>query len=376
MLPSAFVWLDALPLTASGKLDRQALPAPGAAPASKTHAPPRDRVELQLSRIWQSILGLEEINIQDNFFELGGHSLLAVQLVTRVSKMFGRALPLASLFQEPTIEQMAKALRRQRDGSTPHLSLVPIQPQGSRPPLFLAHPAGGQALCYHDLARRLGPDQPVYAFQAPGLDGFEPPFTRIEALAERYCRELRDIQPAGPYQIAGWSFGGNLAYEMACQLEAYGNEVAFLGVIDASADMPVDAAGDDYGHQVMLAFAEMHGLALDEVWHSLTPDRQLEFLIDRAKELHLVPPDFGQEQAQWQFEVLLAHNQAMRAFVPRRFNGAVTLFKAEDWRSSNETGGWSTTARVEIVPIIGTHLTLIYEPHVKYLTEQMISRLA
>jgi thioesterase domain-containing protein len=231
-------------------------------------------------------------------------------------------------------------------------------------------------LCYDDLARRLGFNQPVYAFQAPGLDGLEPPLARIEALARRYCRELRSVQPAGPYRIAGWSFGGNLAYEMACQLEEQGDEVAFLGVIDASADMPVDLAGDDYGQQVMLAFAEMHGLALDERWHALAPDRQLEFLIDRAKELHLVPPDFGQEHARWQFEVLLAHNEAMRAFVPRRFKGKVTLFKGEDWRSSSETGGWSATARVETVPILGTHLHLVHEPHVRYLAEQMASRLA
>jgi thioesterase domain-containing protein len=230
-------------------------------------------------------------------------------------------------------------------------------------------------LCYYDLARRLGSDQPVYAFQAPGLDGQEPPVTRIEALAARYCQELRALRPSGPYRIAGWSFGGPLAYEMACQLEAQGEEVAFLGVIDASANMPIDVASDGYSHQLMLAFAEMNGLVLDEHWHSLAPDRQLGVLIAKAKELNLVPPDFGEEQAQWQFRVLLAHNEAMRTFVPRRFNGRVTLFKGEDWPSTDETGGWSAVAHVETVSVLGTHLNMVYEPHVGYLAEQINARL-
>ena len=235
MLPAFFETLPELPLSATGKVDRRALPAPelktdsGAAPQLQ----PRDDIERQLQQLWETILNVRPIGIRDKFFALGGHSLLAVRLVAQVEKTFGKKLRVAAVFQNPTIEQMAVLLR---DGQNPRpaTSIVEIQPLGSRPPLLFVHGAGGGMFWgYGNLARHLGADQPVFAFKSRGLDGLEE-FGTIEAMAEAYLADLRQFQPRGPYYLGGYCFGGVVAYEMACRLQAQGETVALLALINAN----------------------------------------------------------------------------------------------------------------------------------------------
>jgi amino acid adenylation domain-containing protein len=230
MVPSAFMVLSAMPLTPNGKIDRRGLPVPEAEVSGETTAA-TDALESQLVKIWEDVLGKKRIGIRDDFFELGGHSLLAAKLMYRTGQMLGKDLPLAMLVQSPTIEQLAAALRQ--DGWSHHWSsLVPIQPRGSEPPFFCIHGVGGNAIGFHELGCRIGPDYPFYGLQSQGLDGKHPCHTSIEEMAAHYITEIRSVQPDGPYLMGGFSFGGLVAYEMAQQLRAGSQEVGLLVLFD------------------------------------------------------------------------------------------------------------------------------------------------
>ena len=243
MVPSAWVLLEHLPLTINGKLDRAALPAPDGRHSSTVtpDRPPRDALELDLTNLWEDLLEQHPIGMSANFFELGGHSLLAARLCASIEQAFGTKLPLATFFQAATIEQQAELLRREsKDEVWP--SLVPIRAGRGKPPLFCVHGVGGNILTYRDLARYLPSDQPVYCLQACGLDGKAPIHRRIEDMAGHYVAQTRQVQPHGPYAIAGMSFGGVVAFEMARQLEEQGQRVALTRVVRLAGAQAADLA--------------------------------------------------------------------------------------------------------------------------------------
>jgi phthiocerol/phenolphthiocerol synthesis type-I polyketide synthase E len=202
------------------------------APVSTTHATPAtDDIEVQLTQIWQELLGIDNITPDQNYFDLGGDSSLAVHLFVQIEKVFNVKLPIFTLFEAPTIEELAQVLRRDvaPAGWSP---IVAIQPNGTRPPFFCMHGAGGNVLIYRELSELLGPDQPFYGLQSQGLDGSVPPLTTIEEMATLYVKEIRRIRPKGPYLIGGYCMGGTIAYEVAQQLRAQGQEVALLALFD------------------------------------------------------------------------------------------------------------------------------------------------
>jgi thioesterase domain-containing protein len=234
MIPSIFVPLDKIPLTANGKIDRRALPSPGEhLSARPAPAPPRDTLEQMLSRLWCKVLKLPSVGIHDNFFELGGHSILAVRVLIEVEKASGTRLPLATLLQAPTIAGLADVLRRQ-NWQPSWTSLVPIRSGGSGIPLFLMHSHGGNVLEYYPLANVLDEEFPIYALQARGLDGKIAAGQSMQQMAARYIEEMRALQPEGPYFLGGFCFGGLLALEAAQQLTAAGEEVALVVMIQTT----------------------------------------------------------------------------------------------------------------------------------------------
>ncbi len=246
MLPSAFVLLETMPLTPNGKVNRRALPAPDLSRQQPegTFVAPRNEVERQLTEIWQQLLGVKPIGIQDNFFELGGHSLLAVKLFWQIEKTFNQNLPLATLFQSSTVEALAKIICEEENLATNQTSvknkstatwssLVEIQPNGSKPPFFCVHGLGGEVLCFRELAKNLGFEQPFYGLQPQGLDGKHPFHTSVEDMAAHYIQEIKIVQPQGPYFLGGYSFGGAVAFEMARQLREKGEEIGILIIIDS-----------------------------------------------------------------------------------------------------------------------------------------------
>jgi len=231
MVPAAIVTVVELPLTPNGKVDRKALPDPEPEAEGEAIAP-RNLVEARLVEIWERVLGVAPIGIRHNFFDLGTDSLTAARLFVEVEKAFGCRLPLTPVFEAPTIEQLAELVRTGIHSSATS-SLVPIQPQGTRPPLFCVHGGAGTILFYHELSRRLGPDQPFYGLQSRGIYGRNSPLRTVEEMAEHYLGELEQIRPCGPYHLVGYCFGGIVAYEMAQRLRERGEEVALLALINA-----------------------------------------------------------------------------------------------------------------------------------------------
>lgn len=248
MVPARFIFLDALPLTLSGKIDRRALPEPdNAGPGvSASHAAPRTPTELMLAGIWKKVLGVRQIGVHDNFFEFGGHSLLAAQVVSEIRRQTGKTLPLAALYQMPTIDQIAHALSK--ESTAPAVSSVLTQKTGSRRPLFWV----GVNIY---LPRYLGPDQPLYGIISQGQFGRPVIHDSVEEVAAHLIKEIRRVQPSGPYLLGGHCFPGMVALEMAQQLSGQGEDIALLCLVDppgrampgagacSSSSPPADAYG-------------------------------------------------------------------------------------------------------------------------------------
>ncbi len=250
MVPASFVWVDSLPRHVDGSVDVARLPEPPSAWHPVESADPMTaleevvvrpvdgatRVEQNLIAIWQEVLGVRRIALSDDFFDLGGHSLLALELLAAVERTFGARLRLADIFEAPTVAQMARLLESQGRGAKLG-SLVPLTTSGERTPIFAVTAGDGNVVGFGPLARRLGPDQPFFALQPHGLDSPDPPHRSIEAMARHYVREIRRVQPSGPYVLVGRCFGSLVAYEMSRRLEAAGESVALLASIDSGGPM-------------------------------------------------------------------------------------------------------------------------------------------
>ena len=235
MVPAAFVVLNALPLTPNGKIDRKALPLPSRENSAfeLDLVPARDELERKLVAIWESVLKIRPIGIRDNIFDLGVDSVLAAELFARIEKTLGSKLPPGPLFQAPTVESLAALLRRGDTGQRKWTSLVSIQPLGSRSPLFCVHGGAGTVLLFNSLAQHLAPERPVFGLQARGLYGRDLPHKDVQQMAAHYVKEMRSVQPHGPYLVGGWCFGGMIAYEMAQQLQCLGEKIDLLVMFNA-----------------------------------------------------------------------------------------------------------------------------------------------
>jgi amino acid adenylation domain-containing protein len=384
MVPSAFIMMEALPLTPSGKVDRRALPGPDATLAEplETFVPPRNTLEFQLAQVWEEVLMVQPIGVTDNFFELGGHSLSAVHMMARIRQLFGCDLPLNTLFQGGTIEMLA-ALLRQRADSLSASTLVGIQTSGSKRPFFCVHPAGGNIICYISLARRLGPDQPLYGLQSPGLNGSQEPLQSIEEMATRYLEAVRSVQPSGPYLLGGWSFGGALAFEMARQLESQGEEIALLALLDSRAPVSLrdDVELDDATLLASIA-ADAELPVSEEELRQLEPDERLRYFLDQGRSRCVVPADYDLEQARRLLCVYKNNVKALNHYSPQGSVRKVTLFRASEeseagtgpaseTSSPDATLGWSrfSSEPVDVYYVPGNHLDMLTVPRVQSLAD-------
>jgi amino acid adenylation domain-containing protein len=234
MVPSHLVVLDKLPLTTNGKIDRAVLPLPDQQrpDLEQDFVGARNPLEKKLTKFFEQTLKINSIGIEDNIFELGMNSLQANRLFAQIKRTTGIQLPLSILFQAPTIEQLSAYLEK-KEANAPWSSLVPIQPNGSRLPLFCVHGGHGTVLFYRELSQHLGTDQPVYGLQPKGLDGKQKFQKSIGEMAEHYIKEIRKINPEGPYLLSGYCFGGIVAFEMAQQLTSKGFKVLLLANFNA-----------------------------------------------------------------------------------------------------------------------------------------------
>lgn len=355
MVPSAFVALDAMPLSPNGKLDRRGLPAP-TFELSLDSAVAQNALQAQLVAIWQDVLGKKPVGIYDNFFELGGHSILAARLMHRIGQALGKTLPLAMLFRAPTVEGLAAVLGK-NEWSDHWSSLVPIQPLGFQPPFFCIHGVGGNVVGFHRLGRHMRPDHPFYGLQSRGLDGKQTCLTSVESMASYYIAEMRSVQPRGPYFLGGFSFGGLVAYESAQQLRAMGEEAALLVLFDT------------YPGSMNSGLGSM-------VRSLLTPSRQHWFRdVPRAlhKKFLRTWRNLRVPKALW--DVHNANRAAAAQYVLRPYGGKVTLIRAtekplED--PSDVHAMWNTFVPSLVVHEISSdHYDLLLEPQVGQLAQRL-----
>ncbi len=365
LVPSRIVLLSALPRTPNGKVDRRALPPP---PSDRpdleaSFVAPRDEVERTLAAIWERLLGISPIGAEDDFFELGGYSLLGALLFAEIERELGPRLPLAALLGATTVARLAEIVRAH---AQPAFSPLVVMQRGAAPrtPFFCVHGLFGNVLCFRELARAMGDDQPFVALQAQALDPAQVPLTTVEEMASYYLTHVRAMQPRGPYCLGGYSFGGMVAFEMAQQLTAAGERVALLALIDASS-------------------AEAHRGVVPFYYTTYVRARGGAFALDRLVsdgrltrnpkpwKLRELPDD-----ALLQYRVVeLATTAATRAYRPRPYPNGADLIRAtgQDSRLAYEPqAGWGRIVeglRIHDVP--GDHVTLLSPPWVNAVGERL-----
>lgn len=236
MVPSNFVLLPRFPLSPNGKVDRNALEAMGQEieKANRVYTAPRTEQEKLIAKVWGDYLYVEKVGIKDDFFELGGTSIVAMQIMARIEKETGKRLPLASLFTANTVEKLATEMELD-DQSISWDLLVPVKPTGTKPPIFIVNGLDMNVLLFNNIARNMDPDQPVYGFQPRGLNGVDEPFETLEDMAAEYIAALLERDFPDGYALAGYSYGGVVAYEMSRQLQAMGKKVKMLAMFDTYA---------------------------------------------------------------------------------------------------------------------------------------------
>lgn len=389
MVPTAFVILDVLPLTPSGKVNRRALPKPTVSNFCQHNefVAPRNDTERELAKIWSEILNIEPVGVKDNFFEIGGNSLSAIHLIASIEQQCGKELPLSLVLTNPTIEDFASLLNTSSD-TFDHSPLIPIQPKGSKQPFFCVHPAGGHVMCYFKLTQYLSADQPFYGLQAQGFHGDEEPLRRVEDMASLYIRAIQKFQPQGPYSIGGWSFGGVVAYEMAQQLHKQGHEVSLLAILDSYIPILLDQNKKIDAPYLVGALSRYFGGMLgqdilvtpDEIKH-LSADEQINYIVDKAIELKILPPSNKSQQNRRIVDVLVGTLKATYSYVQQPYPGKVTVFRAREKHLMvpDPTLVWvelfSTmdAEDIKIVDVSGNHYTFILEPHLQVLAERLKS---
>jgi acyl transferase domain-containing protein/thioesterase domain-containing protein len=365
----------------NGKIDPQALPAP--AEIRPESAPKfvaaRDEVEVELTKIWQRVLGVRSsslrgatptIGITDNFFELGGHSLLAIRLFDEIERVWDKSFPLATLFQAQTIEQLANLLR-QEEWTAPSSSLVKIQSGGNKAPLFCIHPIGGNVLEYYQLAHYLGAEQPVYGLQSLGLDGKQAPLESIEAMASHYISEMQIVQPHGPYRLVGYSFAGLVVYEIAQQLHRQGEKVDLLVLLDRISPKFVPKKPS------LWTALKIH---LTNI-RRLNTRAKLKYLLSRIGYKLVYKGDYRSYMiGQWSeslsieyINVFDANLQASKDYQSQFYPGKVTLLRCEvqpPKQAVAPTLGWNSSivGELEIHHIPGNHSEILRE-NVKFVAQ-------
>ncbi|RKH35770.1 amino acid adenylation domain-containing protein [Corallococcus praedator] len=379
MVPSTFVRLEALPLTPHGKVDRKALPVPGSAASSDAYVAPSTPLEEQLARSFAQVLRVPRVSITDSFFDLGGHSLLALRLMAAIREHTGRSLPVSALFQHSTVEHLARLLARQDvSQGTPNLMRLDAGDAHLRP-LFLVHGGGGGVLGYTELVRQLGSHRPVHGLYASGLEGGALPPSSVEALARDYLAQLRTVQPRGPYLLGGWSFGGLVALEMARQLQAVGEPVEMLALLDSTVPTPKPRPAPDTLSLLGL-FARTLGLPWQELDLDLERLRRLEgrerlaYVLEQARSAPRGDLGLDLDGADRLLTLYQRLHDAQRAYVPDGgYAGPTLLFRA----ATSDASDWSAwlTGRVTVHEVQGDHYTLLNAPHVTTVAERLLHHL-
>ena len=375
MVPSAIIVLSAMPLTKRGKIDREALPRPLALGSLRRRdiRLPTDDVEHVLAAIWRDVLNIRELGIEDKFHELGGTSLQAITMLGRIAKTFDCDLPISVMVTAPTIAGQAAILRRELP--LPDWSMPTLLRDGSTTPLFVIHAAFGSILFAHDLVRHLKSDRPVYGIQAPPLNGTLNGYLTIEAIAANYLAEIRRVQPQGPYLLAGYSFGGWVAFEIAQQLGAQAQSVSFLGLIDPIRLAPWREGLADRAERHLANVREqnLRGKVryLEQLFRGLLGYRLARWQLQLSRRF----PKWFVGQPPHQYRSTLYNEifpQATRQYEPKPYHGSAVIFSSDGLRDAQENY-WRSFVKGELsvtdIPV--EHLEMIRPPHNVLLARQL-----
>jgi amino acid adenylation domain-containing protein len=385
-VPESFVLVDEIPLNVKGKVDYSLLPVPDITENEfEDYIAPRNETEEKLAAIWKELLNVPKVSVKDSFFDLGGQSLMAVRLFNRIEQEFGQRFPLAMLYAAPTIEDLARKLTNEDSAITEWPSLIPIQPKGAKKPLFLVHGAGGNVLLYNALAKELEPDYPLYGLQSQGLDGTTKPLETVEEMAERYLKEIREVQPDGPYFLGGYCMGGTIAYEMAQRLLEKGEEIGIVAMLDTYNFIK---AGKISFARFMLEKLKFH----IKNFTQLKPSEMLDYFKEKKRlagdggwahirtEMPLTTLDdsFGRAESGIELSVQTVNDHAADTYIPKPYAGKLTLFKPQKNYSfySDPKMGWGDLVKdLDIIEMPVNPHAMLVEPYVKTLAQELKDRL-
>lgn len=393
MVPDFFVNVETFPLTPNHKIDKKSLPEPAWNEAiGASIAPPSTETEMMLLDLWEETLGRKGFGIDDDFFELGGNSILAARMATALERKTQQPIPMAVLVETQTIRGLAKLLS-DRGWEPAWQCVVPMHDSGAKSPLFLVHARWGDILSYRSLVKHYkDDDQPIYGIRALGFDGKVAPITDIKMMASFYIEEIKKINPAGPYFLGGYSFGGMVAFEMAQQLVANGKQVALLAMFDTvlldrlPADLqPTRLQRIENGFMRLLLavgkwlristekkverFKDVAGAAGDWAKAKLSGKRFISpGEIEGEERIAAMPESFR--------KVHEANAAAEKAYIARPYPGKVTLFNARERQWSdwiNPMPLWKKLALggIESISVLGKHYSILDEPHVSDLAEKL-----
>ncbi|GAB7531348.1 hypothetical protein PS3A_37600 [Pseudomonas sp. 3A(2025)] len=390
MVPSAWVQLQRLPLTNNGKVDRKALPQPQPqAFVSRVYEAPQGELEQRLAELWREVLQVEQVGRHDSFFELGGHSLLAVRLVNQLQQA-GRSISLAELFQHASVESLAALIGQRSAVPESDQALITVRAEGRGTPLFLVHEFSGLELYFPALGRHIDGDFPIYGL--PGVALGQPQLQTMECLAARLVAVIRGVQAHGPYRLAGWSFGGVLAYEVALQLLGLDEPVAFLGLLDTYVPRLTDQgkarwSGSDALHRQLLLHCTMYWgsqgeagqkpLARLQALEQQLGQLSFDDLLEQCRTQQLLYPDLAAASAEglrhfMQREV--AHGHALAHYRIEPISVPVHLFCAQlrptELSRRSQTLGWETALaadQLRSIEVPGDHQSMMQAPQVQAL---------
>jgi amino acid adenylation domain-containing protein len=380
MVPGVYVQLEKIPLTHNGKIDRKSLPEPDKDIREHEYVGPRNATEETLCRLWQEVLRRERVGIHDNFFSLGGHSLLAVQVISRIKQAFTVEMPLSLLFTAPTVARMGEhiATVNEPDRSQSSPVLVNIQPHGSLPPFFCVHAVGGLVISYGELSQELGHEQPFYGLQSPPANLLPASDVSIEQMATLYNREIRSVQPVGPYRLGGWSMGGLIAWEMARQMMEEGDTVDLLALIDTTPPAKYLEADDRVDEMSMLArFAlDMSRLVgqdpapLAERFSQSTEQDQWNMVQDALVSYGVLTPITAHAEMTGLLDVFTRNFLAFNNYSLHYSQQPVVVFRASETpeRFSRLWTKWAGGG-IQFHSIPGDHFTMLRRPNVGIIAE-------
>jgi len=387
MIPSGFIFLSEFPLTSNGKLDKKALLSQSGLASRPelevNYVAASTDTELKLTNIWKEVLDIQQIGVHDNFFDLGGESFSAYRLMSCIADEFDKELPLVTIFNSPTIQQLGIYLEEFVESLDNQVLVLMQQGSPSCLPFFCIHPAGGDVLGFQQLSKQLGEDQTFYGIQSQGRFLDDRYNSSLEQMAEGYVNAILSVQKEGPYMVGGHSMGGIAAFEVVRQLEERGKKVAVLAVFDAEIKKKKTSMLD-----TLLMVSDMFGLDFNrnelskhqgtEMMDQVLIKAKQKFgqVLEIAYEMDILPRGFRTKDAEMFLNRIATNIDLIANYIPTPICSDIYMYKATELSENAvpiDVDSWKTltTGKLNIVPVPGDHLNLIKMPHVKVLSKKL-----